>query len=336
LPVRDAVDYVLEACEALEEAHRAGIAHRDLKPANFLYCRKLTGESTIKLLDFGLLQRPSNPPLNLSPEQLGAALDLDHRSDIWSLGTVLFELVTGQPVWRAPTASELVLQITHDPPPSMQDIEPSIPEGFSAIVHRCLEKDPAQRYQCIGDLAAALAPFGGSRSKASLGNLVRPPVARAPVVARTEAPRGGNAHVREARQAPEPARRSRMGPALVVLALMALTAFGGVRWWARGTTHSELIEARPEAAPSAVPTPLPVNTAAPVPQSTASAAVALTASALTASAAQTSAPPLMTRKPKSKPAASARPDCNCGPATPQLAPKSEPTSGTSDPFSSRL
>jgi hypothetical protein len=342
LAVRDAVDYVMEACEALDEAHRAGIAHRDLKPANLFYCRKLTGESTIKLLDFGILQRPSNPPLNMSPEQLGASTELDHRTDIWSLGTVLFELVTGQPVWRATSPSEQVLQITSDPTPSMQDIEPSIPDGFAAIVNRCLEKDAARRYQRIADLAAALAPFGGDRAKASLAVILRPaaavaapPMAPAAVALRAERRPAAAARPHE----PSPARH-RGGTGLAVLSLaaaglVALAALGATRWLAR--------QARPSpelAATSARPaSPALSATSGAAPPTLGNATLSAVDAA---SAAQTSATPPLTRKPQ-KPvvprlASSAKRDCECGPepGSAQVAPKGQPAKTPDDPFASRL
>ena len=334
LAVRDAVDYVMEACEALEEAHRAGLVHRDLKPANFLYCRKITGETTIKLLDFGILQRPSNPPFNMSPEQLAASTELDHRTDIWSLGTVLFELVTGQPVWRAGSPSELVLQITSDPAPSMQDIEPSIPDGFAAIVNRCLEKDPARRYQRIAALAAELAPFGGERAKASLASLVRPaaavvaPTAVSPrALALRAAPRPVPAATRDERA---PARHGRIGLALPALAAVALGAFAAAQWMARAARSPEVATAHASISPpprTTIPIAPPVRSAAP----DASEA---------APAVQPSTPPPLARRHQ-KPTAprlmsSAKRDCECGPGPTQIAPRSDPPKTPDDPFASRL
>jgi tRNA A-37 threonylcarbamoyl transferase component Bud32 len=333
--VRDAVDYVMEACEALDEAHRAGLAHRDLKPANFLYCRKITGETTIKLLDFGILQRPSNPPFNMSPEQLAASTELDHRTDIWSLGTVLFELVTGQPVWRATSPSELVLQITSDPPPSMQDIEPSIPDGFAVIVNRCLEKDPARRYQRIAELAEALAPFGGDRAKVSLARLGRPAAAvAAPPLAPTAVARGAPAP-RAARRSvpaatldgPAPARHGRVGLALFVLTAIALGAAAAHRM-AREAPSPEVATASASISPPPIPEPIaPPVRSAPLDAPEAAPTV------------QPSTAPSVTRKPQkaTRPRLTSRtkPDCECGPGSPQIAPKPEPSPVTDDPFASR-
>jgi eukaryotic-like serine/threonine-protein kinase len=187
LPVNEAVDYVMQACEALAEAHRAGIVHRDLKPANLFCARDVYGQLTIKLLDFGISKTAtaeSDPtltdsrsmmgsPVYMSPEHLRSARHADHRSDIWSLGTVLFELVTARLVWSGASLSEVLVQIASDPAPRLSEVAPAIPAPFAAIVGRCLEKDPARRYQHVADLAAALLPYGGERARATFERVLQ-------------------------------------------------------------------------------------------------------------------------------------------------------------------
>jgi serine/threonine-protein kinase len=170
-----AVKYSLEVCEALAEAHRLGIVHRDLKPANLFLTRDTYGQPCIKVLDFGIskILDPSGlegvmltdsraligSPAYMSPEQMRSARDVDQRTDIWSLGAVLFELLTGRPAWTGQSLSELCAQVTRDPSPTLSEACPGIAPELSTIVARCLEKDPANRYQDAADLALALKPF---------------------------------------------------------------------------------------------------------------------------------------------------------------------------------
>jgi serine/threonine protein kinase len=173
--VVQAVKYVLETCEALAEAHHAGIVHRDLKPANLFLTRDTYGEPCIKVLDFGISKflDPSDTknfgltdsrsligsPIYMSPEQMRSARDVDNRTDIWSLGTLLFELLAGRPVWNGQSLSELCAQVTRDDCPTLDEVCPGISPALSAIVARCLQKDPAERFQDVADLALALKPY---------------------------------------------------------------------------------------------------------------------------------------------------------------------------------
>ncbi|HEY5961481.1 MAG TPA: serine/threonine-protein kinase, partial [Polyangiaceae bacterium] len=188
LPISQAVDYTLEACEALAEAHRAGIVHRDLKPANLFLTRNAYGEPLIKVLDFGIskvLEAADHLPVGLtdsrtligspvymSPEQMRSARDVDHRTDIWSIGAVLFELLTGRPLWTGASLSEVCAQVTRDPTPRLRDYAKGISPELSDVIDRCLEKDANLRYQQVSDLAIALGPFASVQGKVTIDRVL--------------------------------------------------------------------------------------------------------------------------------------------------------------------
>jgi eukaryotic-like serine/threonine-protein kinase len=176
LPVSLAVQYVLQACEALAEAHAVGIVHRDLKPANLFLTTRADGSHCIKVLDFGISKVTSvsgsgsdmgmtrtqsimGSPLYMSPEQMASAKDVDQRSDIWAIGTVLYELVTGRVPFEAETMPQLCTLILHAEPPPPRSIRPEIPPDLEKAIARCLKKDRNQRYPNVAALAADLAVF---------------------------------------------------------------------------------------------------------------------------------------------------------------------------------
>jgi serine/threonine-protein kinase len=173
LPSEQAVELVLQACEALGEAHALGIIHRDIKPAN-LYCvRRTDGLLAVKLLDFGISRVTGGAELALTssstvmgspqymaPEQMLAAKNADARSDIWALGAVLFEVLVGEPPVAAETFAELVIQVTSLDPAKLAVRLQKLPPDLAQAALRCLNVDPSGRYQSVGELAAALVPFG--------------------------------------------------------------------------------------------------------------------------------------------------------------------------------
>jgi hypothetical protein len=183
LPVPIAVDYVLQACVGLVEAHAAGIVHRDLKPSNLFLTRRPDGSPLVKVLDFGIAKAVGHidgaitesaavmgSPGYMSPEQLRSARDVDHRADLWSLGVVLYELVCGRRPFAAQTITELAVVLATEPVPALTV---PTPRGFAAVIKRCLEKDPARRFETVAELAAALAPFGSPGAAAVAASIGR-------------------------------------------------------------------------------------------------------------------------------------------------------------------
>jgi len=191
LDVEEAVDYTLQACEAIAEAHRVGIVHRDIKPSNLFLARRPDGSRIVKVVDFGIsklladeAQRGLNSKLTtttamlgspqyMSPEQVRSARDVDGRTDIWSLGCVLFEMLANVPPFSAETVSAVSAMIVADKPPSLRALRGDAPPDLCKVVMRCLEKNRERRYRTVAALAEALAPFASPRSQTSADRVLR-------------------------------------------------------------------------------------------------------------------------------------------------------------------
>jgi serine/threonine-protein kinase len=172
LPYDEATEYLLQACEGIAEAHKKGIVHRDLKPANLFLTARADGSPLIKILDLGIskvlvedehshqLTGPSSvlgSPSYMSPEQLRNPTEVDARSDIWSLGVVLYQLLTKRLPFSATNSAALAAHIAADPP-KRPDLEGPA-KMLEPIMKRCLEKRPDDRYRDVAELAEALAPL---------------------------------------------------------------------------------------------------------------------------------------------------------------------------------
>ncbi|MEZ4294156.1 MAG: protein kinase, partial [Polyangiaceae bacterium] len=198
LSIPAAIDYVLQAGEAIAEAHALGIAHRDLKPDNVFVTHRADGSALVKVLDFGLSKPtrderlgPSAPSLTaqnmvagspqyMSPEQVRSLKSTDHRTDVWALGVILFELLTGQRPFEADTVAAIFAKIAADPPTRPRTLRPDLPPALEQAILRCLEKDLARRTQDVAELARALEPFAPPESRTSVDRILRIGGARVP------------------------------------------------------------------------------------------------------------------------------------------------------------
>ncbi len=207
LQVGEAVEYLLQACEALAEAHVAGIVHRDLKPANLYLTRRADGSACVKVLDFGISKaalvgdQPAaqnmtqtasvlGTPGYMAPEQLRSSKHVDARTDIWALGVILHELLTGRLAFQGTTVPEVYAAILSSPPEPLRQVRPDAPAALESVIIRCLEKDAARRFSSVGELAVALVPFAPERARLSAERIGRitevslpPQVAAAPAQA---------------------------------------------------------------------------------------------------------------------------------------------------------
>ncbi len=281
LPYQDAVDFVLQACEALAEAHALGIVHRDLKPANLFLITAADGSPCIKVLDFGISKVTSpgssgndygmtktqaimGSPLYMSPEQMTSSRDVDGRSDIWAIGTILFELLAGRPPFLGDTMPQLCGMILQEPPPFPRQFRPDLPQGLEAAILRCLEKDRQRRFANVGELAAALAPFGSANASRSAERVSKVLSAAGISSSQLEIPRSGSSEASTQSSWGKSAHKRGSGRAVLAsLALVAVLGGGALL-----LHHHDSLPA-PDSATAGTPPPSTatrqVNTAAPPP-----------------------------------------------------------------------
>jgi serine/threonine protein kinase len=201
LPVAEALEYVRQACRGLEAAHAQRIVHRDLKPSNLLLTSAAGGAPLLKILDFGIAKALDSSaarvgeetltaatellgsPAYMSPEQVRSAANVDERSDIWSIGVILHELLAGEPPFRAETTAGLLASVAADAPVPIRRLRSDVPEEVERLILACLEKDPARRLPdvstVLGRLRAAEQSLGEVTSNDRLA-LTADSVERAP------------------------------------------------------------------------------------------------------------------------------------------------------------
>jgi serine/threonine-protein kinase len=208
LEIGEAVGHVIEACDAIAEAHSLGIVHRDLKPANLFIAKGRDGTEATKVLDFGIskIEAPGEQdttktgqmmgsPKYMAPEQMLSMHDVDGRSDIWSLGAILYDLLVGRTPFVAETTPQLCSLVLHAKPTPPRALRADLPELLETIILRCLEKDRARRFANVAELVAALTPFApagmrlppprtlttsGIHSRVSVTNIGTAPIAARP------------------------------------------------------------------------------------------------------------------------------------------------------------
>jgi serine/threonine-protein kinase len=363
LPVPHAIEYVLQACEAVAEAHVAGIVHRDLKPANLFLTHRPGGAPLVKVLDFGISKvitgsgdnlEPSltgtsallGSPRYMSPEQLRGSKNVDARTDVWALGVILYELFSGSIPFDAETLPGLLAQIAADPPTPITAVCSNLPEGLAAVVMRCLEKDITRRFANVGDLALALLPYGAPSSRHSVERILAimgMPSASAFVAAPPPPPPTPTLVIPEsvARAAIPPHTSTSFGQTggegkrvrgkrtpLGWLAIpMVLLAVGGAFFGLRGSrpeTKSDLASARPQVlVPPAPPTPAKIEPSTPEPTPMASAVETARTAAAPASSQTEHGAEVEPSAPLTK-SAHAAPSATSAPSEPRRAPTPVP------------
>jgi len=179
---------MLQVCDGLAEAHAKGIIHRDLKPENLFCATQPDGEVVVKIVDFGVskqlsgrrMRAQTNPgesvgsPQYMSPEQITAPSEVDARTDIWSLGVVMFELLTGKLPFRGPGTARICAAVLTEPTPSISDYRDDVPPALEFIVRRCLEKNRDDRFADVLQLSAALSALDSANAAGSRFVTARP------------------------------------------------------------------------------------------------------------------------------------------------------------------
>jgi serine/threonine-protein kinase len=186
LSIADAVDYVIQGCEAIAEAHGYGIVHRDLKPANLFLSKRPNGLPIVKVLDFGISKVVESAVDNLtgtttsmgsalymSPEQMQQTRGVDSRTDIYALGISLYELLAGRQPFHAETLPALCAEIFTGTPTPIRALRADVPEGLAAAMEKAYARDRGLRHQTVADFVKALAPFAPPRSQATIESVVR-------------------------------------------------------------------------------------------------------------------------------------------------------------------
>ena len=301
MPVEVAADTIIQICEAVAAAHAIGIVHRDLKPSNFFLTRRPDGTALVKVLDFGISKVAENEgipdprltetqavfgsPTYMSPEQIRSAKNVDARSDVWSLGVALFELLTYQLPFVADNVAGLLASVIADPPRSLTELAPHVPRDVEAIVYACLEKTPARRIGSATELATRLASFAtvdgahlASRlergSRPGSGSFLPPPPTRPSV--------GAPAFSRTTGDLSATAPASRKGGSrlvafgLVALGLAVLVVAVAVTLRVRVAAPPRATAATAATAVTAEVEPAPLHVATPLPSAPSSNASAAT------------------------------------------------------------
>lgn len=191
LPLEEAVDYVVQACEGVAEGHALGVVHRNIRPTSLVVARRSDGTPLVKVFDFAAAESLHVNPFTeravslvgtsaimaslpyLAPEQIRDPHDVDFRADVYSLGAVLFELLTGTPVYAADAAPALLAQVAADAAPSVRSLRSDVPGELDHIVLRSLAKNRAIRYASVAELVVALAPFASNESSSSIERIIR-------------------------------------------------------------------------------------------------------------------------------------------------------------------
>jgi serine/threonine-protein kinase len=356
MPVPLAIDYAIQACEGLAEAHAAGIVHRDLKPGNLFLAKRGDGSFRVKLLDFGISKLAPTPggtqevamtstqalmgsPLYMSPEQLRSSKNVDLRADIWSLGVIVYEMLGGRAPFDGETLPEVCTRIMAEPPLPLREARPELPAALEAVVMRCLEKDPQKRYQDVAGLAEALAPFGAPDMRAAAARITRLVRARSsgrqdavaeavePSAPAAAAAVSGiaqtNASFGTVGEAPS-YRRNAVPRWVVAGGLLAVCAVVGMGLIATRGRHDD--------SPATAGSPAIVAPSVPVTPATAVTLAPAAPATATASATTSAAPPASSPPAETTPVAPPRPNATA-PSRPQAKPKPAASTPSAKPAS---
>ena len=346
-----AVEYVLQACEAIAEAHSLKIIHRDLKPANLFVAKRADGSPVVKVIDFGI-SKMADPttgtdvemtktdvmmgsPVYMAPEQMISARDVDERADVWSLGVILHYLVMGQQPFKGASVTQLYASIIEGPP-RMRDTRPDVPPELESAVQKCLQANPKDRWSNVSELASAIAEFGPPAARVSAERVSRTlgvtPAHRStpppPTLGSITPPAVASTAVREGAEASTgphtegswgntkgPVARSKSRAA--VIAVLALVAIGSVAAAVVLLVQSGNTQASSGAAASNAAPDLSGPASAGGVTVTPSMSAATSSIVVVVPTADVTASPLVTAAPSASPSAIAKPPVSTASTTPR-------------------
>ncbi|MDB5212456.1 MAG: Serine/threonine-protein kinase pkn3 [Myxococcaceae bacterium] len=304
LAVHLVAEYILQACDAIAEAHALGIVHRDLKPANIFLTRRHDGSPLVKVLDFGISKVTAldagglgmtatasmlGSPLYMSPEQMRSSRDVDARTDVWSLGIILYELLSGRVPFAAETLGDLLARVIVDQQRPLISMRADVPPDISQLVDYCLIKDRAHRAPSVAEIARVLGRHVPTRAVALVERIINVLGARndvpAPpphVVSQLPAPPPAVAATSPAWSATAHQRRS---PRNAIVAFVGIGAVvGGLAAGAWAWRSRAGVVATPSSTPASIapppPSAAPLPSAAPPPSAVPAAIPAVTANAI--------------------------------------------------------
>ena len=291
----DCVRLIRMTAASLSAAHAKGIVHRDLKPDNIFIVGDpaVTGGERPKVLDFGIAKLSGDvpdmhktrtgaligTPVYMSPEQCRGAGDVDHRSDIYSLACVMFKLLTDHPPFDGQGSGEVIAAHLREPPPFAAAHVPELPDMVDLILQRCLQKNPAERFQSMTELAQALGQVEmmlHHSSQPTLALEATPPIVRAPSL--TPIPQTPLSTITQASGQYAPRRPRARWPVVAVTAIFVLGVVATLLTRETSPTPSHAVRdaaSAPVVAPvAAAPAPVPIDAASPAPTPTAVTATA--------------------------------------------------------------
>jgi serine/threonine-protein kinase len=267
LPVVEVAAYLVQACDAIAEAHACGIVHRDLKPSNLFLTRRRDGSPLVKLMDFGISKVEGRPdeslttsqdslgtPHYMSPEQLLHTRDVDARSDVWALGVLAFRLLTGAYAFHGETMAAVHIAVVSAPIPRLRDVRPDAPPAIDDLIVRCLVRDRADRLQSVKEFASVLLPFVDEGTRQRYAHL-REPLAQIAESRRAEAATATTEPITKATWGTDGEVQPRRGRAWigVALATVVLASAGAlvIAMQRRPAMPAPVVVAAPSELPSA-------------------------------------------------------------------------------------